>query len=1022
MSRGSSSTAGAAPSKPRCAEIEATDNARVVTATGYDEMGLVRYAMPEFANPNTGTAGFSEPVNPTITNIDHYSLTDYDALGRATQTLEKSNGTTLATTTFGYDGNRSWTVPPVGGRTQTETDGWGRPLKVTQFQDTAGTTLGHDASYTYTGTGALDTITALVNGATRTWDYDYDQMGRRTKSTDPDVGVTLSTYDANNNPITVDDPVAPVVTTTYDVLNRPTSRQAAGATAPDATWTYDTGATNATGRLVSATTVTGLGLFTNRVDTYDARGNPTQVTTTFPANFVTDTPLPASLSTTYTYNELGLPKTTAYTALPGLPASTVTTDYTRYGNLRSITTPGATIAQATYNKLNHTTNLVSRDPGPTGSALERIYGWDLTTGRLAQLKTTNNIPTGTTGSVNHLTLDYTYDKIGNPLRIVGTTQDNATAAGQTGAWCYTYDWSNRLDTARVNTPITTAGASTCNTTTGTNAAVLAATGTQPYAVDYNYTRDALDTVTSLGATAGSVKYNYPTSGTAFPHRLNNTALTGTKVAGLPDPGAMIYDAAGRITKWTPAGGTAINYTYDTNGNLTNTGPTAATATSIATKHAYTADGIRIARETKVGATPATLKTTTVVYLGDTEVTRTATGTAVGTLTSRRTYTTPGGMPLAQQQSTYVAGNGVTPTWTWLSADTQNALRITKTNTATPTTTKLNYYPHGAPVTPTTNLPGEHGYLNKTHDPGGDIRLDHRTYNPTLNTLTTPDPLLVPGDPQSLNPYTYSRNNPITLTDPTGLDPLLENGQHCNACYDSPFADFGSGAAGGSSGSGSDDETVTESDSSMGLDDEAQELLQAQLWAGGDMMNSGVGYSSAFGGWDPVCPSVNACTEAAKHLDSHAGDVRGALAAGLSYCQSHDCAFEERLAGAMKATFSAVVAVGMVKSFVGNLERSIAANTVPEALSFGSRAAAREGLPGDLVAVGNRFFRGATSKSQDFQAIGLPGGGYRLQFFSPANNPGYGKLYVQEIDRGGNIVSRYKDTMGPNGFIERKFVQ
>ncbi len=101
---------------------------------------------------------------------------------------------------------------------------------------------------------------------------------------------------------------------------------------------------------------------------------------------------------------------------------------------------------------------------------------------------------------------------------------------------------------------------------------------------------------------------------------------------------------------------------------------------------------------------------------------------------------------------------------------------------------------------------------------------------------------------------------------------------------------------------------------------------------------------------------------------------------------------------------------------------VAAKAVPETLNFGSRAAAREGLPGDLAAVGNRFFRGATGKSQDFQAVGLPGGGYRLQFFSPANNPGYGKLYVQEIDRGGNVVSRYKDTIGPDGFIERKPVQ
>ena len=92
------------------------------------------------------------------------------------------------------------------------------------------------------------------------------------------------------------------------------------------------------------------------------------------------------------------------------------------------------------------------------------------------------------------------------------------------------------------------------------------------------------------------------------------------------------------------------------------------------------------------------------------------------------------------------------------------------------------------------------------------------------------------------------------------------------------------------------------------------------------------------------------------------------------------------------------------------------------LNFGSRAAAREGLSGEAGTAANCFFRGATSKSQDFQAQELPGGGYRLQFFSPANNPGYGKLYVQEIDRTGNVLRRYKDTIGPDGFIERKMVQ
>ncbi len=101
--------------------------------------------------------------------------------------------------------------------------------------------------------------------------------------------------------------------------------------------------------------------------------------------------------------------------------------------------------------------------------------------------------------------------------------------------------------------------------------------------------------------------------------------------------------------------------------------------------------------------------------------------------------------------------------------------------------------------------------------------------------------------------------------------------------------------------------------------------------------------------------------------------------------------------------------------------SVAAEDGGAVLNFGSKAAARQGLEGDAGTAANRFFRDATSKSQDFQAQELSGGGYRVQFFSPANNPGYGKLYVQEIDSAGNVISEFKNTIGPDGLIETKWV-
>jgi hypothetical protein len=104
----------------------------------------------------------------------------------------------------------------------------------------------------------------------------------------------------------------------------------------------------------------------------------------------------------------------------------------------------------------------------------------------------------------------------------------------------------------------------------------------------------------------------------------------------------------------------------------------------------------------------------------------------------------------------------------------------------------------------------------------------------------------------------------------------------------------------------------------------------------------------------------------------------------------------------------------------SVSRATAGPTGP-VRAFESRESARAGLQGDLTAAGNRFYRGATAKSTDFQAIELLDGSYRLQFFSPASNPGYGKLYVQEIDRTGQVIREYKKTLGPDGLIETKWV-
>lgn len=64
-----------------------------------------------------------------------------------------------------------------------------------------------------------------------------------------------------------------------------------------------------------------------------------------------------------------------------------------------------------------------------------------------------------------------------------------------------------------------------------------------------------------------------------------------------------------------------------------------------------------------------------------------------------------------------------------------------------------------------------GWLGQYEDAGtGLTYLNARYYDPILGRFLSPDPLMNPGDPRTLDPYRYADNNPITFSDPLGLAP------------------------------------------------------------------------------------------------------------------------------------------------------------------------------------------------------------------------------------------------------------
>ncbi|GAB3264633.1 DNRLRE domain-containing protein [Nocardioides dilutus] len=707
--------------------LQADGNGRVVTATAYDEQGLPWRTATDIANTAAPGSGL---LNAKLATTPRNTTTTYDAAGRTTNVVHSTKPGD--TTTIHQQGNRTITIPPVGGSTLSGIDGWGRTTAVTQYAgaDTTATPL-HGATYTYDGFGQLTQISSTINGGNRTWTYGYDYAGRRTSTADPDTGNTTAGYDDNGNQTSSTNGAGETIVTTYDDRDRPLTRnQTAPVTKDLASWTYDT-APKGRGRLASSTSndasLAANDTYVSTVTGYDLNGNPLGVTHTYPG-------LPA-YTETQTYNDADMPTATTYGAIGGLTATTVSTSYTTNGQYDTLTVDGTgiTLADATHDKVGQTGRLLSSIGGQENRHLNREYEWELPTGRMTKL-----------GASRFGFLNNTYDNIGQPQSV----QANIRIGTTSGAWCYTYDPLNRLKTAKTGQ---TATNNTCSGTP-TDKQFIGADQNLSYAYD----DDRLTSVTSTGTLGtGTAAYGY--SGA---HKTTSITNPLPLDPALPPAATLGYDNAGRISTMT-SNAVASTYSYNATGSLKNQ-----TNGALATNYAYGADGMRVARKSG---------TTAVYYLGSTEVTSVA-----GVIqTARRNLTSPAGTPLATQE-VGVAGE----TWTFLLGDAQNSIRFSLAQTLLETETRPTYYPYGDSAATAVTAPvGERSYLNKPIDPNGDLRLDHRNYTPALNVLTTPDPLFTVGAPQSLNPYAYSRNNPIALSDGSGLEPRP---WHNPEGYDEPW--------------------------------------------------------------------------------------------------------------------------------------------------------------------------------------------------------------------------------------------
>lgn len=694
---------------------------RTVTVTTYDDRGLTRGTSAPMWNSTTPADNPDLLLNPATTAIPSWTEKTYDALERETVSTVFASGTAAATTSTANYGNGTVVTPPAGGRTATWLDGHDR--KATLQQGVSANATGPEpdlptTTYTYTPDGE-DDIASITDAAGNVMSYTYDWLGRRRTTDDPNAGTSTSTYNAAGQVTSVVDALGKKLSYVYDSLER---KRTAWAGEPQtgtklAEWTYDT-VPGAKGELATATRYVDGNAYITTITDYDDRYRVTGKRWTIPAN---ETGLAGSYDFGYTYDHADHRTNITLPPAGSLPAETVHQDYTAAGTPDTLTSElGTYVASTGYTGSGQ---LTRRDLG-SSNITRRNYTWEDTGLRhLTGLTTTTGADTPTPTTVQDDI--YSYDLVGNILRV----QDRTTNQSQ----CSTYDTHNRLAASW------TTSAPDCSS----GIAGADNTGPDPFAQQYTY--DLTGNITSATTGATTRTYTYPTPGAGSVRPQAVTSIGSDTYA---------YDDNGNQKTRTVAGTTTTS-AYDEFGRLTTSVTNDAT-----TSFNYDADGARLIRR-EPGATT--------LYLDGTEITNTD-----GHITAVRFYTaddditetdisgasSTDGDPVALRTSSGV---------TWLATNQQNTVQLA-VNATTNSTSRQRYMPYGQHRGGRDDIPiTDHGYLGKAEDSSTNlIALDNREHDPSTGQLTSPDPLVDTENPTNQNAYSYAANNPVTMSDPTGL--------------------------------------------------------------------------------------------------------------------------------------------------------------------------------------------------------------------------------------------------------------
>jgi RHS repeat-associated protein len=751
--------------RPRQTQLPSAQGGRLLTDTIYNDRGLVSRTLGDVWDNTTAPNGTRQLVTPgQAVQTD----TAYDGANRpttVTTSWSTPTGRTSQSGTTTYTGDSVATAPPAGASaSRVITDALGRTTENRTYSGSSpdGTFL--TSKSTYDNRGLLSSLV----GPDSTITYNYDALGRQTRTVDPDRGVTTSVYDGLDRVVQTTDAMARTISTAYDELDRQTAtyKGAVGTGTLLSEWKYDT---PALGQVSSSTRYTNGLPYTRQVLTYDGLYRATKTRLSLPASdpLVTDGPtgvkVPATLDVSAAYNRDGTLLSTSEPAVAGLPSEVLSRTYTDLGQPKAMSGTSGVVLATSYNQFGDPTLTTL---GVSAANTNRVWLANTFDG-LRRPATTQS--TETNGTNHLLDLAYTYDTAGKITKIA----DASPASGGPDYQCFLYDGYQRLATAWTPTTNDCAAARTL--------ANIDTTG-GPYWHDYTYKPSGLrDRQTIHAVVSGQVdKIVTSTYGglcgtqALGPHVLNKTVTTNPAGA-TTDTDAYCANAAGETTAAETPSGAPLTLGWNEEGRLQNVQRGTVEFTNV-----YDADGNLLIRRPAAGTAGLTT-----LYVGATEVQVTKTinaGVASFTAKGLRYYTHNGATVAARTGSP-----GTTSKLTFQAADHHGTTSAQWDALAPATRTKRYTDPFGAtrgtdPTTPA--WADDKRFLGMPNDTtNGLTHIGARDYMPELGRFLSVDPILDGSDPQSLNGYSYSNNNPINMSDPSGLaainmiDPDAMNSGH-----------------------------------------------------------------------------------------------------------------------------------------------------------------------------------------------------------------------------------------------------